>query len=115
MIPFGVLDYSLQLKTTSAAGSDEKVAVKYYWSQTDEVGEFKIQFKAAPCYTLSHCQTTCTAFGSTLPTAAEKVWSIRVGRWDIKVFVSNIQVSRYISCMMGKNIGYSYWFKFQLR
>ena len=96
IIPFGVLDYSLQLKTTSAAGSDEKVTVKYYWSQMDLVGLFQIQFKIVPCYLLTNCQTTCTAFGHTLPSAQEKVWSIRMGAWNMKISVNNIEVSEFI-------------------
>jgi len=56
------------------------------------VGDFQIQFKAAPCFTLTDCQTTCTAFGDTLPSAVEKVWSIRMGEWFMKIFVNNIQV-----------------------
>ena len=70
----------LEIKTNSAQGSTDKVAVYFYNSQGDEAGGVWIYF-STPQYGLTNlCCSSWTNFPRTLPTAVDKVWRISLTR-----------------------------------
>ena len=54
VIPFGALDYALQLKTTSAAGSNDKVTVRYNAAISLSIGIYLIELFAMQHLILSY-------------------------------------------------------------
>ena len=72
----------LQIKTDSADGSDEYVAVMFYTADPERynAGEVSLRFTSPPQYELFSCGTPWTNFPTSLPTETAKIWTITLTR-----------------------------------
>ena len=69
----------LEIKTDSALGSEDQLAVWFYTSQDEPVGRVLIHFTSTPQYTLWECVSKAD-FPTSLPIAVEKTWRITLNR-----------------------------------
>ena len=70
---------TLEIKTESSLGSDEKIEVRFYTSYLSHVGGVILHFTSIPRYQLQYC-TFRTNFSTELPTDTNKVWRISLTR-----------------------------------
>ena len=80
LIDFNLEEYSLNIKTHSTIGSDDKVSVKFYTSQGVQVGGLSLLFTSTPQYNIGRCITVSTDFLTSLPTDNDKVWRVTLTR-----------------------------------
>ena len=78
-IGFDLEKTPLEIKTDSAAGSDENMKVFFYTSARLPPAQFFIYFDAIPRFGFSSC-ISATEFPDSLPAADEKVWRINLDR-----------------------------------
>ena len=79
-IDFNLEQYSLNIKTDSTLGSDDKVVVNLYTSQGDTVGALHLYFTSTPEYYIGACSSGLTNFPTNLPSANDKVWRVTLTR-----------------------------------
>ena len=74
-IDFSLEQYSLDIKTDSTLGSNDRVYVVFYTSQGDYAGGLCLWF-SSPQYFIARCSWDYIDFPTDLPTATEKVWRV---------------------------------------
>ena len=81
-IDLNLEEYSLNIKTHSTIGSDDKVSVKFYTSQGVQVGGLSLLFTtgSTPQYNIGSCIMVSTDFLTSLPTDNDKVWRVTLTR-----------------------------------
>ena len=79
-IDFSLEQYSLNIKTDSTPGSNDKVSVWFYTSQRAYAGGLFLFFYSPPQYWIGRCSSGRTNFPTDLPTATEKVWRVTLTR-----------------------------------
>ena len=66
----------IRVSTDSTVGSGEKVYVKLYDDNGDDVGALIIYFSSPIKYWIDWCSTSWPTFQETLPTETDKTWRI---------------------------------------
>ena len=79
-IDFNLEQYSLEIKTDSALGSDDKVDVYLYTSQGDWVGSLYLHFISTPQHWIGACNSDYTILPTTLPSDKDKIWRVTLTR-----------------------------------
>ena len=80
LIDFNVEEYSLNIKTDSTLGSDDRLYVVFYTSQGDHAGGLYFYFSSTPEYLIGYCSSGHTNFPSNLPSDNDKVWRVTLTR-----------------------------------
>ena len=80
LIDFNLEEYSLEIKTNNALGSNDVVGVFLHTSQEDHVGVLFLQFTSTPVYNIGACSSNSANIPTNLPYAKDKVWRITLTR-----------------------------------
>ena len=116
-IDFNLEEYSLNLKTDSTLGSDDRVDVTFYTSQGDIAGGFHLIFYSTPQYFIKgYCSYSNTNFPTTLPPDNDKVWRVTLIRTSgIRLVIHCNEEEVLNTLISGSTCDYSEWSKYWSR
>ena len=96
---FNLEEYSLNIKTDSKLGSNDKVAVHLCTSQEYFAGALILYFRSTPQYRIRYCNTDLTNFPTNLPPDNDKVWRVTLTRTSsirLVVHCNEVEVLNYL-------------------
>ena len=83
----------LQIKTDSAAGSEEEVFVRFYTGTSNAYnGAVLLAFKDPPEYKISGCSEGWATFSVDLPTEQSKIWTITKTATTVEIVCNELEV-----------------------
>ena len=85
----------LQIKTDSAAGSKEKVFVRFYTADEKYSGGVYLYFYDPPQYWIGWCSSATTNFRVALPAEQTKIWTITETATSVKISCNEVDVLTY--------------------
>ena len=101
---------TLEIKTDSSQGSDDKLEVEFFNSDGDYAGAVIVDFTSPSQYQLRWCTTSRTNFPTALPAATDKVWRISLTRTSgIKLVIHCDEVQVLNVLMSDTTCGYGSW------
>ena len=110
------MEYSLNIKTDSTIGSNDKVDVQLYTSQGDVVGILYLYFSSPPQYKIGYCNKGSTNFLTDLPPAIEKVLRVTLTRTSGIRLVIHCNEEEVLNILMSDSTcSYSDWSKYWSR
>ena len=113
MIDLNLVEYSLNIKTDSTLGSNDKVDVQLYTSQGDAVGILYLWFSSTPQYQIGFCSSGRTNFLTDLPPDNNKVWRVTLTRTSgIRLVIHCNEVEVLNILMSDSTCGSSSWSKY---
>ena len=113
-IDFSLEQYSLDIKTDSTPGSDDKVHYMwFYTSQRDPAGGLFLYYSTTQYY-IARCSSGLTGFLTDLPTATDKVWRVTLTRTSGIRLVVHCNEVEVLNTLMsdstcGRNDWSTYW------
>ena len=110
-ITFNLEEYSLNIKTDSTLGSDDRVRVLFYYtSKADFAGGLDLRFFSTPVYKIQYCSSDYTNFPTNLPSDNDKVWRVTLtGTSGIRLVVHCNEVEVLNILMSNSTCGNSNW------
>ena len=110
LIDFNLEQYSLNIKTDSTIGSNDKVVLRLYTSLEDWVGALFLYFRSPPQYYIGSCSWDDTNFPTNLPPAKDKVWRVTLTRTSgIRLVIHCNEVEVLNTLMSDSTCGRSGW------
>ena len=86
----------LQIKTDSAAGSENQFTVFFYTAEEEDSGVVYVRLDDPPQYDIGGCiQSSWTDFPVALPAEQTKIWTIVETATSVKVFCNEVDVVTY--------------------
>lgn len=70
----------LEIKTNSAAGSNDVLVLSMFTGANEYAGEILIYFRSPIQYYLTYCSSAATNFPTTLPSSPDKIWRFTLDR-----------------------------------
>ena len=95
-IDYDLETHPLQIKTDSAAGSDEQVYVWHYTAAGSYIGGIRLEFSNPPEYYINYCINYWTPFPVTLPVEQDKIWTITRTASALKVECNGVEVLNFL-------------------
>jgi len=112
-ITFNLEEYSLNIKTDSTLGSDDRVRVLFYYtSKADFAGGLDLRFFSTPVYKIQYCSSDYTNFPTNLPSDNDKVWRVTLTRTSGIRLVVHCNEVEMINILMSDStcdVGFSVW------
>ena len=109
-IDFNLEEYSLNIKTDSTIGSDDKVVVQLYPSQGGHTGGLVLYFYSTPVYKIGACSKNWTNFPTNLPPDNDKVWRVTLTRTSVIRLVVHCNEVEVLNILIsGSTCGDSRW------
>ena len=85
----------LQIKTDSAAGSDDKVAVLFSTADNEYSRAIWLKFSDPPVFTIGLCRSSYTSFPVNLPAEQTKIWTITKTATTVKISCNEVDLVTY--------------------
>ena len=106
---FNLEKYSLNIKTNSTLGSNDKVKMGFYSSQRDSVGGITLLFHSTQ-YRIWNCYSNYANYITNLPAADEKVWRVTLTRISgIRLVLHCNEVEVVNTLMSNSTCHHSWW------
>ena len=94
-IDYDLEEHPLQIKTNSAAGTQEKVYVQFYTAEEEYISDIRLYFAATPQYLIGFC-SYYSNFPVDLPTALVKIWTITRTATTLVIACNDVEVVNYV-------------------